>query len=109
MTAAEIVSTVAERHGLQSPDLRRTARHPRRNIDARHEAMAAIRKDLGWTYEQIGRYFGGYHHTSVLNGVRRYLRRVPARHIRSEIDELRTRVRQLEQIVAGCGLMGAPE
>jgi chromosomal replication initiation ATPase DnaA len=37
-------------------------------VRARHVAMAGLRS-LGMSYPAIGRYLGGFHHTSVMTGV----------------------------------------
>ena len=64
-----IIEAVAEKYGLTPEVLRKGRGNPRCHASARSEAMALVRQELGYSYPQIGRIFGGYHHTSVMAAV----------------------------------------
>lgn len=74
----EIASEVAERHELTLEDLRGPSRY-RTVAWARQEAMALIRAEGRYSYPQIGRFFGGRDHTTILVGVRHHEARQAAR------------------------------
>jgi hypothetical protein len=45
-------------------------------VEARHALMFRLYSNYKWTLHQIGRYFGGKDHTTILHGVRTHARRV---------------------------------
>ena len=70
----EIMKRVAARHGLEWEQLRKDGKHGGRFrilVQARAEAMAEVRRELGYSWNVIGRIFGGYHHASVMHLVRK--------------------------------------
>ncbi len=123
MNASEICIQVAQNRGINPRDLVKRDVTPRRYCQARQEAMARIRRDLGWSYHRIGKYFGGLHHTTVIYACKlwigkisqapghnnesiTYARRRPTNNeLRAEVDELRIRVLQMERIIAKAGLL----
>lgn len=71
MTARDIRGWVAARYGLKPQQLlrqRRGEEEPGAKL-ARYEAMALVRAELRFTLTQIGRNFGGFHHSTVLHGI----------------------------------------
>jgi hypothetical protein len=122
MRAGQIIGAVACKYGLGAQQLMRKYPNAKRFAKPRAEAMATVRAQLGWSYPRIGIAFGGFHHTTVMEAVRKFnafsrgsaaglefARPHPtARGNRQEIDELRARVQQLERIVAAAGLMACP-
>jgi hypothetical protein len=72
MTASEIKARVAAYYCLPASALQKRARGQEEPgaKRARSQAMALVR-ELGFTHTQIGRIFGGYHHTSVIAAVQR--------------------------------------
>lgn len=76
-TMREIASEVAHRHGLTLEDLKGPSR--RQEISQpRQEAMALMCAERRWSLPQIGRFFGGRDHTTVIHGVRAHQRRTEA-------------------------------
>ena len=67
---AMINHTVAEKHGLRPSDLRSYSRK-RKVAHARFEAFAKA-KLAGFSLTQIGIYWGGRDHTTVMSGIRRH-------------------------------------
>ena len=61
---------VCECLGVTPAQLLRGGRAPR-FADARHVAAWVCREATGASYPEIGKSLGGFHHTSVLHGVRR--------------------------------------
>lgn len=65
-----LCEAVAAEHGINAADLRGSCRTAR-VCKARHEFMrGAYERGLG-SLQQIGRFLGGRHHTTVLHGIRR--------------------------------------
>lgn len=65
------VDGVALRHGLERKDL--LGRQAARYIAwPRQEAMYVLRTKWGLSLPRIGQLLGGRHHTTVLDGIRRY-------------------------------------
>ncbi len=65
-----IIQSIAAKHGLEPFQLQKNSRSGGRFrliVQARAEAMATIRRELGYSTTVIGRIFGGYHHTSVMH------------------------------------------
>lgn len=70
---AAIHGTVASKHGLTPREMLQKTQawrisHPRQEAFSRAKAA-------GYSLTQIGEYFGGYDHTSVLHGIRAHERR----------------------------------
>lgn len=65
-----ITEQIAERCGLSVEDLRGQSK--RRTLTrARHEAFAIAGAE-GMSLNQIGRFFGNRHHTTVMHGIERH-------------------------------------
>lgn len=76
-TMREISTLVAARYGLTLEDMR--SRRNRRALSIpRHEAMSLIRAEGRYSFPQIGGYFGGRHHTTIMHGVRAHEDRLAA-------------------------------
>jgi len=73
ITAKEIVSVVASKHGVTEPEIY-SARRYKRIVHARQEIMYEIAKRKGWSLPRIGSFLGGRDHTTVLHGIRRHSR-----------------------------------
>lgn len=72
MTAKEIQVAIARKYGLEPAQLRKGGRNGGKFdviVKARDEAMATIRRELGFSYPMIGRIFGGFHHSTVMVAV----------------------------------------
>jgi chromosomal replication initiator protein len=67
---ASIAATVAEHFGLRESELRGPSRR-RGIVKARGVAMLLIRTLTNSSLDQIGRFFGGRDHTTVLHAIRR--------------------------------------
>ena len=65
-----IFTIVATHFGITYQDLR-GARRLRSIVFARQIAMALCRSELGLSYPQIGRLFGGRDHTTVMHGIKK--------------------------------------
>lgn len=74
---AQIAAEVAERYGVTVADLRFGGKARRFSIP-RQEAMAEMHATGWWTLMDIGRYFGGAHHSTVMHAVRAASTRVRA-------------------------------
>lgn len=110
-TVQEICQRVAMHHGIP---VRALWKQKGEKIYARPraEAMAVIRRELGWAYQRIGEHFGGFHHTSVITAIRNFdagwtpVERIPNREtltrdqLLSAIRTLERRVCRLERIIA---------
>lgn len=69
------VREVAIKHGLTLADLIGPYRAPK-VAHARQEAMWVLFQERRWSYPQIGRFFGGRDHTTIMHGVRRHQSRL---------------------------------
>jgi len=67
MTADEIVREVSAAHGIEPAALRIEMPHARRYARPRGEAARRIKETLGWSDSQIGKYFGGFHPSTILS------------------------------------------
>lgn len=74
-----IATRVALAHGFQLEDLTGPAR-TKRVAHVRHEAMWEIYETGLFSYPQIGRFFGGRDHTTVICGCRAHEARSGVRH-----------------------------
>ena len=72
MTIGGIVSAVAAHYDLPASELLGPRRHAR-VTEARHVAMALVRKRTAVSLPELGRYFDR-DHTTCLSGVRKVLR-----------------------------------
>lgn len=73
--ARQIIASVATKHGLEPKQLQKNGEHGgsfRLMVQARAEAMTAIRHELGYSFPLIGRIFGGFHHSSVMHLVQKF-------------------------------------
>lgn len=71
---AKIMAEVAVAHSLTIASLRAKT-NERKVSNARHEAMYRIRNEGGYSSPQIGQFFGGMDHTTVLYACAAYSRR----------------------------------
>lgn len=76
MSAADILATVAQSHGVRVSEIKGQTRL-RHVAWARQEAMSRLH-ERGLSLGQIGRMLGHRHHTTVLHGVRRHQERIEA-------------------------------
>lgn len=75
--AIAIVREVAARHRLADTALLRGTR-VLAQVLARDEAIGTISAELGWSLTRIGKLFGGRHHTTILQALRRWQRQQTA-------------------------------
>lgn len=66
----DIMETVARQYGLHADDLASDKRHPRLVL-ARQIAMYICRRNLGLSYPELGRAFGGRDHSTVIHAVKK--------------------------------------
>lgn len=84
-----IASITAAQHGVKLTDLRSPSRR-RQVVAARGVAMLLARELTGASYHQIGAYFGGRDHTTVLHGCRQTALRCEQDELsKAALDELR--------------------
>ncbi len=84
-----IASTAAAQQGVKLADLRSSSRR-RQVVAARGMAMLLARELTGASYQQIGAYFGGRDHTTVLHGCRQTALRCEQDELsKAALDELR--------------------
>lgn len=76
------IEAVARRHALTREDFIRRNRS-RRIAWPRQEAMYVLRTKWGLSLPRIGQLLGGRHHTTVLDGIRRYEARLARERGRS--------------------------
>ena len=66
----DIMEAVARQCGLHADDLASDKRHPRLVL-ARQIAMYVCRRNLGLSYPELGRAFGGRDHSTVIHAVKK--------------------------------------
>jgi chromosomal replication initiation ATPase DnaA len=101
----EIIRAIAAKYGLEPFQLQKDGRNGgrfRSIVQARAEAMAAIRRDLGYSFPLIGRIFGGFHHTSVMYLVKTLEAAPPVEKPSAEVqlDALERKATELLQGIA---------
>jgi chromosomal replication initiator protein len=74
---ADIATRVAISHGLSLADLRGSQTH-RAVAWPRQQAFAEIYATGRYSLPQIGQFFGGRDHTTILHGTRRHAERTEA-------------------------------
>ena len=74
LTMREIAQIVCRKHGCTISDLKSERRH-KNLVQARHEAFYLARMTTIQSYPQIGRFFGGRDHSTVVHGVRKHAER----------------------------------
>jgi hypothetical protein len=74
-TMIEIAEDVARRHGLKSWKELRKHRRSRDIVFPRQEAMWRCREETEMSLPAIGRFFGGFDHTTVIHACRAYEKR----------------------------------
>jgi chromosomal replication initiator protein len=72
---AAIIAEVAHKHRISVIEIK-SRRHEHRIVLARHEAFWRCRNETFFSLPQIGRAFGGFDHTTVLNGCRQHEKRM---------------------------------
>lgn len=75
VTMREIATDVARRRGVTLDEMIRPG-SCRELAEARWEAFHEIRRQTRYSLPQIGRFFGGRDHTTVLHGLRRHAERM---------------------------------
>lgn len=76
-TMKDIAAAVAEQHLLPLTEMMSPSR--RANISrARHNAFAVMYATKRYSLNQIGGFFGGKDHTTVLHGIRQHRKRIEA-------------------------------
>jgi len=107
MTVKQIIASVAAEHGVPVFAITSRDAHQREVVAARYRAMAIARRDLQLSTTQIGRMFGGFHHTTVIYGLRvagevgPLVKRKKRADLESDLDELRWRIGLLERKQSG--------
>lgn len=103
-TADAIVKTVCARHLIDPKCLRREMPHANRYARPRGEAARELKVALDWSDSQIGKYFGGFHPSTILSCRRpQYQPKTPGpkpwsrENLLRQIWDLRRRVEWLEQ------------
>jgi chromosomal replication initiation ATPase DnaA len=76
LTIPLITTIVAEHSGVPLDKLLSPKREKREISDARMIAMFFINKNINPRLSEIGKYFGGRHHTTVINAVRTIRHRI---------------------------------
>jgi hypothetical protein len=71
----EAVANIAKIHGITYNDIM-SIRRTKKVVHARQEAMYYVKMNTTWSTPQIGQFFGGMDHTTILHGVRRHLKRM---------------------------------
>lgn len=106
MTAKSIIDAVAEKYSMKPSALCHGGGNQFDRVKARAEAMALVRREMGFSFAQIGRAFGGFHHTSVIHLVKRAGTvewnpqcALTRDQLTKELAHLRQRVDELEIIV----------
>ncbi len=104
MTADELVRTVCVAHQVEPKWLRRDMPHANRYARPRGEASRKLKDELGWSDSRIGKYFGGFHPSTILSCRRpRYEKRKPGpepasrENLLRQVWDLRRRIEWLEQ------------
>jgi chromosomal replication initiator protein len=82
ITIEAIQRTVAERFGLQGPQLKQKS-NTRQIAEPRQIAMYITKELTGSSLPEIGRAFGGKHHTTVLYSIQKIER---LRHTDAELN-----------------------
>ncbi len=72
-----IALEVCSKHQIQLNELI-SPRRSREVVRARHECFWRLKKETSLSFPQIGRYFGGRDHTTVLHGIRAHEKRMEA-------------------------------
>jgi chromosomal replication initiator protein len=73
----QILKEVAEKHGVTVEDLKGPCRRLKYALP-RHEAAYRIVKELGFSLPKTGRVLGKRDHTTILNSVRKYEKKLAA-------------------------------
>lgn len=73
----QILQEVAEKHGITVKDLKGPCRRLKYALP-RHEAAYRIVKELGFSLPKTGRVLGKRDHTTILNSVRKYEKKLAA-------------------------------
>jgi len=106
MTAQEIIAAVARKHGFAPSQLKRNTRIGRNTpeiVRARDEAIAAVRRELHFSFPLIARIFGGFDHTTIMSALQRFGDRdvsFERRTIHSRVEILEAQVKALQQRLA---------
>lgn len=93
-TLKQLAEATAKRFELTVADLKGHSRR-RTVVAARDAAMLLARRDGGSTLQEIGRYFGGRDHTTVLHSCRKLEALLPHdAELRTTLDEIRQALRR---------------
>lgn len=90
----DIIKTIANQYHIKLLDIKGPKRT--KNITtARHIAMFILKDELDLPYVEIGRYFGGRDHTSIMHAVRKIETMIP------EDENLRTQIQAIKTSLSG--------
>lgn len=93
----DIIKTIANQYHIKLIDIRGPKRS--KNIaTARHIAMFLLKEELDLPYTEIGRYFSGRDHTSIMHAVRKIEGLLP------NDEELRTQIQAIKTSLSGVQL-----
>jgi chromosomal replication initiator protein len=73
----EAVTLIAKKHGVTVNDIM-APRRAKVIVAARHEAIHYVKAHTTWSTPQIGKFFGGIDHTTVLHAVKKHNQRLGA-------------------------------
>lgn len=71
----EAVKHIAARHGIDAKDIMSDRRN-KQVVRARHEAIYYVKQHTTWSTPQIGTFFGGRDHTTVLHAIKQHRKRM---------------------------------
>lgn len=71
----QIIKQVADKHCISVEEIK-SHRRSRNVVNARHEAFYRCRHETSNSLPQIGRFFGGRDHSTVLHGIRKHQERL---------------------------------
>jgi len=95
ITVEDVQRLVADHYQVRITDLKSTNRS-KPLVTARQVAMYLIKKNLDKSLVEIGRYFGGKDHTTVINALRRIESQLQKdSDLKKDIDELQSRIHNL--------------
>lgn len=70
LQAQDIVRAVERAYALPTGSLAKKYGKPEPICSARQLAMCLVRRHTAYSFPKIGRLFGGFHHTTVMHGIR---------------------------------------
>lgn len=95
ITVEDIQRLVSDHYRVRVADLKSQNRS-KPLVTARQVAMFLIKKNLDKSLVEIGRYFGGKDHTTVINALRRIESQLPKdSDLKKDVDELQGRIHNI--------------